>query len=192
MSTAAALGTSSSKLEKAEREFERFHSTSLGGRIDIPSISLRGIQELSRSNSRDIGRVILIDVRAPCEVAVSKVQGALTREEFERENMESLLKERDILVPYCTIGLRSGLYASYLKKSGGYQNVYNGKGMVCFSHELEVNHLIVDPATGKATNRINVHSKQFDLCSERFETCYISWYEALFDIPSLFTTWLRS
>ena len=58
---------------------------------------------------------VLIDVREPYERAVSMLPGALSLEDFERD--AEAYRGR-ILVPYCTIGARSGVVTRRLRAAG--------------------------------------------------------------------------
>jgi rhodanese-related sulfurtransferase len=69
--------------------------------------------------------VVIVDVRAPAESNVSIIPTAITRETFER-NIEQHRGKRVVL--YCTIGVRSGAYASRLQKEGW--DAWNYKGSI--------------------------------------------------------------
>jgi rhodanese-related sulfurtransferase len=58
---------------------------------------------------------VLVDVREPREVEVSIIPGAIPKQEFEENR--NLYAGRPVVV-YCTIGWRSGLYASRLRREG--------------------------------------------------------------------------
>ena len=59
--------------------------------------------------------VVLVDVRSEPEIAVSMLPGAITRAEFE-QNRQAFAGR--IVVPYCTVGGRSLVYAWKLADQG--------------------------------------------------------------------------
>lgn len=79
---------------------------------------LSGVPEISVAEwlSRPRGQsAVLVDVREPEEQRVSMLPGAITQQQFELSGD----RYRGVLVvPYCTIGLRSGLYARELQAQG--------------------------------------------------------------------------
>lgn len=100
-----------------------------------------------------VPRFILVDVRSPEEYAVSMIPGAITRQQFER-NQEAY-KGR-IVIPYCTIGGRSGNYASTLAARG--VKVLNFKGSIL--KWCEHQYPLVTPK-GESTNRVHVYSSRY-------------------------------
>ncbi|GAB5036440.1 rhodanese-like domain protein [Nannochloropsis oceanica] len=81
--------------------------------------------------------VVLVDVRTPEERAVSMLPAAITQEEFERRQEEYRARPEITVVPYCTMGRRSGIYARKLVKKGGFEKekVRNGEGILLWTHE---------------------------------------------------------
>lgn len=67
--------------------------------------------------------ITLIDVRSNAELKVSMIPGAISKEEFEK-NKDKF--KNTLIVPYCTIGVRSGYYAEKLKKEGFSTKNYKG------------------------------------------------------------------
>uniref|UniRef100_A0A0G4H6V2 Rhodanese domain-containing protein n=1 Tax=Chromera velia CCMP2878 TaxID=1169474 RepID=A0A0G4H6V2_9ALVE len=108
-----------------------------------PGGKLRGL--LSR------GGPVLVDVRDEEERRVSVIPGSFSKDEFEREvaglTEESQLKTTTEdakepfdpsavrVVPYCTIGYRSGLCVRDLKVRGFTQS-RNGEGVILWAHKL--------------------------------------------------------
>ena len=124
-----------------------------------PAISLSEIEKL-----RGEGHVylILIDVRTEEERAVSIVEGALSQRQFEALKLDPEADDcaKHILVTYCTIGFRSGLYGKELAKKGWGDRVRNGEGIVVFSYDSKLK--LVDPSTGEDTNRIHCFGSDWD------------------------------
>lgn len=77
---------------------------------EVPEISVS--QWLGRPRGQS---AVLVDVREPREQRVSMLPGAISLEEFERTRDRY---RGALVVPYCTIGLRSGLVARQLQEQG--------------------------------------------------------------------------
>jgi len=61
------------------------------------------------------GDAVFVDVRAPEERAVSMIPGAISTKDFEANKEQYADRE---IIPYCTIGYRSGAYAERLQEEG--------------------------------------------------------------------------
>lgn len=105
--------------------------------------------------------LVLVDVREEDEQAVSMIPGAITKQQFEADPGAH---EGKTIVPYCTIGGRSGMYTQHLQ-SQGVANVLNFKGSIlAWTHaggELQ--------CQGNATKQVHTHSKKFNLAAEGYE-----------------------
>ena len=131
-------------------------------------------------------RVVLIDVRTLAERAVSMLPDAISAPEFERQCMSSPGQFRDaVLVPYCTIGYRSGVYCRRLQAgeflSGGL-DVRNGDGVVMWSHDVGV---FEDGAS-----RVHVYGAAWDVAAERFETLRFGAGGHILAAISLIASWM--
>merc|ERR1719491_1589680 len=83
-------------------------------------------------------RIVLVDVRTPEEQMVSMIPGAVTREVFEEEVLPTLKDEKatsPLIVPYCTVGYRSGLYCKELVDDHGLPSVRNGEGVILWTFD---------------------------------------------------------
>lgn len=112
----------------------------------IPTVELK--QRLEHSEE-----IVLVDVRLPDEQRVSMIPGAVTQEVFESEILPSLQEcasEPALVVPYCTVGYRSGLYARMLVKEKGLKNVRNGEGVLMWTFDGDG---LVRPCDGKTPTR---------------------------------------
>ena len=143
----------------AQDEFDTLNKSVFKGG---EGISLRNAIDLAE---RDEAKIIFVDCRGENEKLVSKVKGSVSCDEFE-SHLDKYDKQKDIIVPYCTIGLRSGCYCTKVKYHYQFQNVYNGNGIVLYSHEMpdgdkdECATMIVDK-DGKPTKRIHVYGKRW-------------------------------
>ncbi len=128
--------------------------------------SFRGIQELEAKEAvrlQSQERVIFVDVRDPAEQAVSMLPGALTEAEYLKAPPRFRKK---IVLCYCTIGYRSGLF---VKKYGSkYPNLYNlSGGLILWLHAggpMEKN--------GSETRQVHVYGKKWALQPEGYSPVY--------------------
>mmetsp|Transcript_20468 Transcript_20468/g.34261 ORF Transcript_20468/g.34261 Transcript_20468/m.34261 type:complete len:221 (+) Transcript_20468:98-760(+) len=102
----------------------------------VPLISTQSIIELrkkARTNNTETDP-ILIDVRSEQEQKASMIPGAITQSEFEANMDLDELRANDSIhiIPYCTIGVRSGRYGLRLQKAG-FKRVLNGEGILLWS-----------------------------------------------------------
>ncbi|TWU39508.1 rhodanese-like domain-containing protein [Novipirellula artificiosorum] len=82
------------------------------GRPEVRTITT---SDLHSAMNSDRTPPVLVDVRSDSEVAVSRIPGAITQQEYEKE-AESLAGRH--VVTYCTVGGRSYLYARKLVAAG--------------------------------------------------------------------------
>ena len=133
---------------------------------DIPRASGKEVVGLRESG----WKVTLIDVRSAAEMEISMLPGAIPAAEFEHRCCSNPEQYRDtILVPYCTIGFRSGLYCRRLLAgecgtSGGRPapSVRNGEGVVLWSFD-------VGSFEGGA-RALHVYGAEWDVAAAGFET----------------------
>ncbi len=106
---------------------------------------------------------VLVDVRSPEERAVSMIPGAITREEFEDRQDEF---EGRVVVAYCTIGYRSGLFAEVLDHYGWDARNLEGS-ILAWTHADR--DLVRD---GEPVRRVHVHGSLWDLAATGYETVW--------------------
>jgi rhodanese-related sulfurtransferase len=100
--------------DKAEAMMKLYTS-----KFSISSISAEEIHALRDRSEQE--RVLLVDVRSHDEWETSHCNGAIRLADFEREFAHILEESRKGLatvIPYCTIGYRSGLFAENLVSRG--------------------------------------------------------------------------
>lgn len=104
--------------------------------------------------------VVLVDVRPPLERSVSMIPHAVSLEEFERR----IDRYRGhMIVSYCTIGHRSGLYTKKLKADK--LQAFNLKGgVLAWAHARQK---FVD-AQGETTN-VHVYGPQWNLLPDGYQ-----------------------
>ena len=125
---------------------------------EVKDISAKELQQLQEQE-----KVVLVDVRTPQEMEVSMIIGAISQAEFERERN----KYRNYtIVPYCTIGSRSGIYAKKLQEEGF--KVFNFKGSI-LSWSHAGGKLINDRGI---TNRVHIYGKKWKLAAENYQAVW--------------------
>jgi rhodanese-related sulfurtransferase len=130
---------------------------------DVPDVRADELVAAADENT------VLVDVRAPAEQAVSMIPGAVTRREFERNPAK--YKGRRI-VPYCTIGYRSGLYARDLRNEGWDAQNLSGSILAWIDAGGEVTS-----ATG-TTRSVHVFGSEWDLLPPGYEAVLFTEEEA--------------
>lgn len=98
---------------------------------------------------------VVVDVRSDAEVNVSVIPGAITKAAFEK----SPEKYRGrLVIPYCTVGGRSGAYAKKLAGDG--VKVKNYKGSILKWVDAELPLVTLD---GKPTRRVHTYSDRYKI-----------------------------
>ena len=127
-------------------------------RKEYPDVEELTVPDLMARRTSE--HVLLVDARDEAEQAVSMISGAITSAAFEKN--KSFYKEH-LIVTYCTIGYRSGLYAQALQEEG--YNARNLRGSIlAWAH---AGHPLVD-AQGLETKRVHVYGKQWNLLPDGY------------------------
>jgi len=148
-----------SPLTDAERQEQiaRMYATYHVDFADVPGIAADDLAE--RLEHPDAP--LLVDVRPEVERAVSTIPGTMSREAFEADRER--FRDRDI-VAYCTVGARSGWYASSLREEGWSVRNLEG-GLLAWTH---AGGALTD-ASGDETRRIHVYGKRWNLAAKGYE-----------------------
>jgi len=127
----------------------------------ISTISSDDILQASSSTSP----CYFIDVRTEDEIKISKLPNSVTKHKFENEIMNNIGKDV-LLIPYCTIGYRSGVYGTYLLNNG-FTNVKNGEGVVLWTYTGKP--LIKDLNNfQQETYEVHTYGKKWDLLADGY------------------------
>ncbi|CAJ1359768.1 unnamed protein product [Effrenium voratum] len=147
------------------------------------------LQQLREKSPAAQEEIVLVDVRGAEEQQVSMIPGAVTKEHFESELLPKLRAEPGkLVVPYCTVGFRSGVYAKELVEKHGLQNVRNGEGVIMWTFEgsglVRQSHPTPpasvlgreeEPALAwQAVREVHVFGKPWDMAAEGYSTVYFS------------------
>jgi rhodanese-related sulfurtransferase len=125
---------------------------------DVPEISVARLRVLL-----DKGEVVLVDARSEKEQAVSRIPGAISVRDFERD---VAAHEDETVVTYCTIGGRSGKFARTLLERGF--EVYNLEGSILgWTHERGA--LVGEDGP---TRRLHVFRSKYDLAPRDYEAVW--------------------
>ena len=122
---------------------------------NTPDLSVSEVLDFQKTRP-----VALVDVRGPEEQRVSIIPNAVSRDVFE-SNFEQY--KGHTIITYCTIGLRSGLYARDLRSR--HMDAYNLKGgILSWAHagQLFVNR-------DGDTRRVHVYESKWDLLPSDYE-----------------------
>lgn len=125
------------------------------------------VKEIDASSARKgIGdkNTLFLDVRTPKEISVSKIPGAISKDDFEKKPEN--YKDKNIIA-YCTIGYRSAKYVEEWNKRGYHMSNLRGS-LLLWSH---ANGELID-SSGKPTHRIHVYGKKWNLVSDAYEAVY--------------------
>lgn len=129
----------------------------------VPYIS---VQELAMPKTK----AVILDSREQTEYGVSHLEHAIYigYNDFQLENIEKLLPNKDeLIVVYCSLGIRSERTAEKLKKAG-YTNIYNLYGGI---FEWKNTDFPVYNATGE-TNKIHGFSVEWSQWLKKGEVVY--------------------
>ena len=96
---------------------------------------------------------VVVDVRSDAEVNVSVIPGAITKAQYEKNRHQYAGR---LVIPYCTVGGRSGAYAKQLAKDGVKVQNYTGSILKWVDAGLPLVTL-----KGEPTNRVHTYSDRY-------------------------------
>jgi rhodanese-related sulfurtransferase len=96
---------------------------------------------------------VVVDVRSDAETRVSIIPGAITKAQYEKNRQQ--YQDR-MVIPYCTVGGRSGAYAKQLAGNGVKVKNYQGSILKWVDAGLPLVTL-----EGKPTNRVHTYSDRY-------------------------------
>ena len=140
------------------------------GKKDFPKINDLSPQEVM--DRLQTGRLVLVDTRKPAEMKISMLPGAITKKEYLVE--PSRYKDF-MVVAYCTISYRSGVFTRDMEKRGF--TVYNMRGGI-LAWTLEGGS-IYDPQ-GRKTKQIHVFGKRWNYAPQGYQPVMFSLWEQIF------------
>jgi rhodanese-related sulfurtransferase len=141
---------------EVERRYVAFRRRLFPG---VPDISVADL--LRAGSSAGTGRrAQLVDVRDAHEQAVSMLPGAISRQAFERDREDY---RGQLIVPYCTIGLRSGLYTRRLIDEGFAARNLAGS-VLAWAHAGQPFE-----TGGRPTRRVHVYAADWNLLPRGYE-----------------------
>ena len=158
---ACGSGSGAEQLSDAAKR-ERVRALYEEYRKSFPTIQSLTVEELLELQSGS-SRVVLVDVREPEEMKVSMIPGAIDATTFHRQAQSY---REAIVVPYCTVGYRSGLFTQELQKAGW--DVRNLEGSIL---AWTLAGLPLENAEGP-TKRIHVYGRTWDLAAHDFSSVW--------------------
>lgn len=111
-----------------------------------------------QNNEEWNNRFVIVDVRAKAETDVSIIPDAITKAEFER-NLNQY--QGKVVIAYCTIGYRSGIYANNLGATGWRAYNYEGGILDWCKHRLSL-----VTTNGQATTRVHTYSSRYSVSQD--------------------------
>ena len=140
------------RVERIESMYDNYRKLGFAKVPDIVPAELSSLEE-----------PVLVDVRPPEERVVSMIPGAITKEVFEADPEKY---RGHIIVPYCTIGARSGMYGKKLMNDGW--EVRNLKGSILLW--TYTGAPLESPAG--PTQRVHTYGKKWALVAEGYEAVW--------------------
>lgn len=110
-----------------------------------------------RASKEWTNRFVIVDVRAKAETDVSVIPGAITQAQFERTVAQHQGK---VVLVYCTVGHRSGIYAKKLAAKGW--RSYNYKGSIL---DWCKNNLSLVTPSGQKTKRVHTYNSSYKVAA---------------------------
>mmetsp|Transcript_33315 Transcript_33315/g.33924 ORF Transcript_33315/g.33924 Transcript_33315/m.33924 type:complete len:175 (-) Transcript_33315:342-866(-) len=114
--------------------------------------------------------VVLVDVRCDEERNISMLPSAISKSKFESE-IKKECEYESLIIVYCTIGYRSGSYASQLM-SEGFTNVRNYEGIVLWTYS---GRSLKNPSDNSDTLKLHTFGKEWDLAAAGYTTIQFSY-----------------
>lgn len=143
-----------SRLERIEALFDRYQES-------FPDVENLPVEEVLARQKE--GNLVLVDVREPEEREVSMIPGAISVDEFERDQA----KYTDFtVVAYCTIGYRSGIYAQELSQRN-FRSANIKGGILAWVHAGQK----VSNKDGE-TRRVHTYGSKWNLLPEGYEAVW--------------------
>jgi rhodanese-related sulfurtransferase len=116
---------------------------------------------------------LIVDVRDIEECNVSMIPGAVAKKDFEDLLASPLTapSKDKLIVVYCTIGYRSGVYATHLIQDCGYKQARNSEGVILWTH-LPESRLECKNLDGSASpcDKVHTYGSAWDLADPRYQT----------------------
>ena len=159
----AAAGDKKTAKERTLEMYAEYRKSFAGIEEYMPET---GIKQFNDKN------IVFVDVRKEQEIDVSILHGAITKEEF----LKDIEKYKDkTVVAYCTIGYRSGEFASEMQKKG--VKVYNlAAGILGWLH---AGGTIYD--SRGPVKRVHVYGEKWECAPEGYETVTFGFFERIIE-----------
>jgi rhodanese-related sulfurtransferase len=130
-------------------------------------------------NNENKDKFIIVDCRTSDERNISMIPCSISKEEFENklliENESSFFNQ--LIIIYCTIGYRSGVYCNQLEKKG-FNNLKNSEGIILYTFYCEdlVKEIILKNKIKQyiKVKDVHVYGEQWKLQSDHFKSVQFS------------------
>eukprot|EP01119_Soliformovum_irregulare_P022439 TRINITY_DN7674_c0_g1_i1.p1 TRINITY_DN7674_c0_g1~~TRINITY_DN7674_c0_g1_i1.p1 ORF type:complete len:171 (-),score=46.77 TRINITY_DN7674_c0_g1_i1:33-545(-) len=138
----------------------------------VIDVEMQDVQRLISGNTTE---VVLVDIREEEERRVSGIPGSISQFQFE-ENLKRDLYIYSTVIFYCTIGIRSGIYAEKIlrqKEEGKIRigDILNFKGSILAWLQQAP---LIDPMTQEMTRKIHTYSEEWAIVPTNFQATFFS------------------
>lgn len=165
--TASATGDSTLS-DNAKKE--AVYALYAGYKKDFPAVTdMSPQQAMALLETADI---VFVDTRTPAEMTVSILPHAIPQSEYVNHPEKYPAKT---IVAYCTISYRSGVFAQEMAQKGITVSNLEG-GILAWTLEGGT----VYDEKGKATKRLHVYGKKWDLAPAGYETVVFGLWEQMY------------
>lgn len=140
-------------------------SMALAYEKQYPDVVHYRVNQLLKDLDKAPKQVLIIDTRKPDEIALAKIKGAITIEDFTKLiETETLPDQLTTIVAYSTIGKRSSVYAQQFNhKEIKVKNLFGG-----ILSWLHAGQKIYD-SNGNETKKVHVYSEAWNFVPESYE-----------------------
>lgn len=159
--------------DSIREEKARVQMLSYTKQFKAATISANEVQQLEQDGTR----AILVDVRTADERSVSMLRGAVTSTQFDALVARNEIDKSMLIVPYCTIGYRSGVFADKIAAEG-FSNVRNSEGIVLWSYSDAAARIVNDK--DQPVTRVHVYGDTWDLAHSSFTTVRFGIFRAIY------------
>lgn len=142
---------------------------------DIEVISTTDLQRMIKQHDK----VWVVDVRDVDERAVSVIPGSISTTELDVAVDAGDVSQSDLIIPYCTVGYRSGMYAQGLKDRGFF-NVRNSEGILLWTYS-ELPLVVKEHSGERKVREVHTFGQQWDLASPQYKSIYHSSWQMYFN-----------
>jgi rhodanese-related sulfurtransferase len=145
-------------MNKQKEIEEKYQTIKLKYLKNVKDISVESLIQIKKEK-----KVILIDCREVEEQEISILPNSILSRNFDK----SIIKEDSVIVTYCTIGFRSGLFILDLQKEFKNIEMYNLIGGILSWTHISKDGLV--NVKGEKVNKVHVYGNEWNLANDDYE-----------------------